>query len=253
MAFTADKVLEYYESQYGKKGGAEYFADFGLSDLGSWCAIGACDALKHAGKNIGAWINCGTDSGSGIQAGFKKANFNRCDNLKEAARGAFLIMNWHNDTYYIYDHVCCWYGDYDSTGKKVRTANFNVSGTNAERYFNISDIQAIWMPDYVDGWIREYGKWRHYTNGELDKNCWVMGSGSYAGKWFYLGNNGNVLTDEWIKTNGKYYYVGSDGAAVTKKIMKHHDKYYYLGSDGAVKCAGTITLKCNEDGSLSLE
>ena len=257
MSFTADAVLEYYRSQYGIKGGAKYFADFGMSDLGDWCCIGACEALKNAGRDIGGWINCGTKAAEGgIQAGFRKAGFTKVDSLKDACRGSFFIMNWHNDDVYIYDHCCCWYGEYDADGK-VKTANFNVGGTNGIRYYDVSDIQAIWVPDYdgLNGWKLESGKWHFYHMGNKVVKSWKMGEGKFSGKWYWLDENGNVAKNRIVKANGKTYYVGNDGAAIVNTVKKYKGKYYYFGEDGALHTEGTVNVKfkCNKDGSLSLE
>lgn len=258
MAFTADAVLSYYESQYGKKGGAEYFADFGLPDQGSWCCIGACDALKHAGRDIGAWVNCGTEAdGGGIQAGFERAGFKKVSGLAEAVRGAFLIMDWHDENTYIYDHCCCWYGDYDAETDTIRTSNFNVGGTNGERWYGISNVREIWVPDYDDimGWHKNNGRWQYLEFGKPITKRWKMGAGKYAGKWYWLNASGYVAKNAWIKSNGKTYYVGADGAALRNRIKYRQGKYYWIGDDGAVQTSGVakVRFKIAADGSLSYD
>lgn len=232
MAFTADNVLKWAESQYGIKGGQSYWDFWNSENLGSWCCAGVCTDLCCAGRDIGLWINCGTsEANRGIQFGFKKAGFKKVKTLKEACKGAMLIMHWPTSKYE-YDHVCIWYGTYDSDGK-VKTANFNVSGTNGIRYYPVDQIVAIWVPDYQTGtgWNFENGKYRHYTDFKPDKDKMVKGEGKYAGQWFY---------------------VNSSGYVVTNQIVKYKGNYYYCGKSGAVQCGGTVVLDCGDDGVLHL-
>lgn len=260
--FTAENVLKYIHSQYGIVGGQKYWDYWRSQNLGSYCCVGLCTAYAECGYNIGLWTNCGTSEASrGIQAGFKKAGFTRVSSMKEAVKGAALIIDHKDDEVYIYDHVCTWEGDYNAAGTKARTANFNVSGTNGERFFPLDHIREIWNPPFADGktgWVKENGAWHHYTNGTLDTRMWREGDGNYKGKYYYLGGDGTPLKSQWLLYNGEYYYLGSEGHALSdtfvegtgyyagrwfylgskgtplkNQIITHDGKVYYLGADGA--------------------
>ena len=68
-----------------------------------------------------------------------------------------------------------------------------------------------------NGWVWNSAgtKCYHYTNGVLDKNTWMKGTGSWSKYWFYCGSDGAAVTNQWLKLNGKYYYFNNSGMMVT--------------------------------------
>lgn len=81
------------------------------------------------------------------------------------------------------------------------------------------------------GWIQQDdGNWKYYNQDEtLRTNGWAL-SGQ---KWYYLGNNGEMMRNALIEDQGKIYFVESDGAMAANRWVNHNDVYYYAGSDGA--------------------
>lgn len=83
-------------------------------------------------------------------------------------------------------------------------------------------------------WLLENGLWTfRYTDGTYAMDEWQP-SGD---RWFYLGDNGYMLTDTLVETDGNYYYVDSSGARVTNQwryTMDFDDemRWYYFGPTG---------------------
>lgn len=102
------------------------------------------------------------------------------------------------------------------------------------------------------GWIADETGTYHLYNGDgsLRTNNWAR----YKGVYFYLGEDGLPVSNEWQKgIDGKYYYLGSDGSVVlngaapagstyyvikggsvdtTPGWKKVNGGYYYVGKDG---------------------
>ena len=257
--FTSKTLLDICKSQNGTVGGEKYWKYWGYDSSfynKDWCCVYGCWALAQAGKNIGCWPNCGrVKADGGIQYGMANAGFKKCNSLDECGAGACIIINHHNDSYYIYDHFVFWDGTYTKDGKSINVWNGNASNSVKKSTYPINHIEAIFMPDFEDiknGWFDEDGKWHYYTDGKMDKSCWKAGEGKYAGKWFYLDAKGNIATDTWILSAGYWYYLNKYGIMVTDQIVKWKDKYYYCAKNGKMQTGGTVTLKCGDDGVLSL-
>ena len=72
---------------------------------------------------------------------------------------------------------------------------------------------------------------------DIKTNQWLL----LDGKWYYLGNEGQIVTG-WIKTGGKWYYLNeADGAMLTGWLM-NGGKWYYLTGSGAMK-TGWLKIK----------
>lgn len=98
-----------------------------------------------------------------------------------------------------------------------------------------------------NGWDNTTGKWRYLENGVPVTDSWK----SANRKWFYLGTDGDLVTDTLIEhANGTVYYVDKYGAMVTEtwkavafeegdeSIVRDADYWWmYFGGDGkAYKC-----------------
>ena len=257
--FTANKLLEVCKTQNGTVGGEKYWKYFGYNSSfynKDWCCVFGCWALAEAGKNIGCWPNCGrVKSDGGIQYGMEAAGFKKVNSLDEAGAGACIIINHHNDSYYIYDHFVIWKGTYSNDGKSIKVWNGNASNSVKESEYPINHIEAIFMPNFENvknGWYLEGGKYRHYTDGVLDKNKWAIGNGQYSDNWYYLGDNGYVVKNTWILSGDSWYYLKNDGVMATNEIVYWKGKYYYLTKNGKMQEGGSVTLNCAKDGVLSL-
>lgn len=76
-----------------------------------------------------------------------------------------------------------------------------------------------------------------YTMGLAAVMTTGLAMTTFAG-WFHDGMNwyyyhdrtGDLITDEWVKSNDIYYYVGHDGKMVTNSLI---DDLYYVDANGA--------------------
>lgn len=135
------------------------------------------------------------------------------------------------------------------------------SGTRVQDLSGKTNLQAACVDTFETpgllskegvGWIAdETGTYYLYNgDGSLRTNNWAR----YKGVYFYLGEDGLPVSNEWQKgTDGKYYYLGSDGSVVlngaapagstyyvikggsvdtTPGWKKVNGGYYYVGKDG---------------------
>lgn len=88
-----------------------------------------------------------------------------------------------------------------------------------------------------NGWDNSSGKWRYFEDDKPLTDIWKSANGN----WFYLGDNGEMVTDTIIDDNGIFYYVDKYGAMVTntwKGVAKDSGDedgknwFMYFGSDG---------------------
>lgn len=66
----------------------------------------------------------------------------------------------------------------------------------------------------ADGWTKERSNWYYYANGRQVENEWRKGD---SGNWFYLGDDGAMLTNSWVDSE---YYVNEQGAMVREEWRK---------------------------------
>ena len=90
-----------------------------------------------------------------------------------------------------------------------------------------------------NGWEQTGSDWYYYEGGVKQTNKWIAGTGTNSDKWYYVGSNGVMVKNDWVKhTDGKWYYLGSDGAMITNQWIpgaNNNGKWYYVGEDGAMK------------------
>ena len=261
MAFTAKKLLEVCASQDGHVGGNKYCDYFGRSDLygKAWCSVFGCWSFANAGRNIGCWPNCGrVEAEGGVQAGMKKAGFKECKSLDEAGPGAALIINHHDDGYYIYDHFTIWCGTYSYNSSGVYCVdvwNGNASNKVQKSKYPVSHVERIWMPNFdseqpaKDGWVKENGTWYFYENGSKKKNAWAKGTDNYAGFMFYLGSDGAPVTKQRKKIGGKYYCFAANGVLLVDCGIIYQGYLYYFGKDGAQAAVYKVAAEPGTEGA----
>lgn len=216
MSFTAQNVYNYCKSQLGVTADV-YSQLFGYNPVSAYCCRFASAAFLKGGKNIGCWSNCGESSENGIQYGFVKAGFiKKYTDFHNLGFMWPIILDRPKQTT-PFDHVCFSLGEYRNNNgiKEIKTIGGNP---NSIVWFPVSEIIRAFIPNYDElknGWIQESGTWHHYTNGSLDKNKWIMGEGTYTGKWFYVNENGSPKKNCLQKGEGKYkdnwYYLGPSG------------------------------------------
>ena len=70
--------------------------------------------------------------------------------------------------------------------------------------------------------------------------------------WYYIGTDGEKVTEETKNSNGKVYYLGEDGYmvknfAITITNSEGVDNFYYFGEDGARVSNQWVLLPEDED------
>lgn len=94
-----------------------------------------------------------------------------------------------------------------------------------------------------EGWIKEDNNWYFYDDDVMVRNDWKQDS---SGKWFYLGEDGKMLTSRWVKWRDNWYYLKENGEMASDEWAKDsHGKWFYLGSDG--KMVKSKWIKWKED------
>jgi len=100
------------------------------------------------------------------------------------------------------------------------------------------------------GWVAEGDQWYYYdSNGDYVTDKWK----SYNGNYFYLGDEGYMLTNELIEDGNNYYFVDANGAMVKNawipvpaddgEDLDVDYRWYYFGSNGkAYKSADKKTI-----------
>ena len=97
-----------------------------------------------------------------------------------------------------------------------------------DRICNICDIIGEPVRYYVPGWFYDAGKWFYVgLEGEYVTG-WVQDNG----KWYYMNESGVMVTG-WMQDNGKWYYMNGSGAMVTGWVL-NNGKWYYMNESGAM-------------------
>lgn len=105
------------------------------------------------------------------------------------------------------------------------------------------------------GWRKEGKYWYFYKNDTLVKNGWAEDSSK---RWFYLGEDGKMVKNAWVKWKGYWYYLGSDGAMYENAWVKWKGKWYYLGEGGKMLAGKWLKWEnkwyyLDEDGEMATE
>jgi glucan-binding YG repeat protein len=154
---------------------------------------------------------------------------------------------WSNGKHCSFNHICQYQNDKKLAGLDVDFDNLEQSEVGA--WGKVQPKQEL-KNTVKNGWLKENNVWYYYKNGVLVKNDWAK---DRKGLWYYLGAEGKMAADEWVKWKDKWYYLGSDGAMKTG-WLKYKDKWYYLKADGSM-ATGAIEDKgklyyLNNDGSM---
>ena len=78
---------------------------------------------------------------------------------------------------------------------------------------------------YAAGWYQIDENWYCFTNDGYMKTGWVKDR--RTGNWFYLGNNGVMRHEQWVKYKGKWYYFRKDGTMVTGTVEINEETYRF--------------------------
>lgn len=232
MATSSKHLLSVAAQQIGNSGN-QYWDElgYGSSMYGqAWCCCYALCMLRREGFKIGTqYLNCG-DGSCGLQTGLKAIGAYQVA-PSQAKAGDVFIFDFVPRGGYDHTGFC----ELAPSGGYVQTNEGNVSGKVGRRSRALSDIRQCWRIPYdsdattKNGWEQKDGKWYHYTVGVMDKNKWIQGN---DGKWYWLGSNGVMAENEWVKYDGKWYWLGKDGAMQTSQWLKYDGAWYYLNTKG---------------------
>ena len=62
------------------------------------------------------------------------------------------------------------------------------------------------------------------------------------GKWYYLGEDGVMLTG-WQKIKDIWYYLNADGSMAVGWVMAEPGKWYYMNPDGSMAANAVVDGK----------
>ena len=105
---------------------------------------------------------------------------------------------------------------------------------------------------HAQGWDELDGAYVYYTaEGVPLTDSFAPGD---DGTWFYVGENGAIVTSSWVSVADKFYYIDATGRPLTSSWITYDGARYYLGADG-VMLTGLQTIDgeayiFNADGSL---
>lgn len=101
----------------------------------------------------------------------------------------------------------------------------------------------------ANGWEQANGNWYYYENSTMKTNSWIAGTGSDYDKWYYVGKDGAMVKNDWVKhTDGNWYYLGSDGAMITTQWIpgaNNNGKWYYVNEKGIMQTNSWIEGRGN--------
>ena len=80
-----------------------------------------------------------------------------------------------------------------------------------------------------DDWAKIDGRWYHFSKtGEMERG-WILNQGRY----YYLAEDGGMLSWQWLLDQGKWYFLGEDGGMLANQWLFEGGKWYFLNTDGS--------------------
>lgn len=74
-----------------------------------------------------------------------------------------------------------------------------------------------------------------------------------GGSWYYYNSNGDYVTDAWKSYNGTYFYLGDDGAMLTNQLIEDGDNWYYVDANGAMVKNTWVAVPADDSEILDVE
>lgn len=93
-----------------------------------------------------------------------------------------------------------------------------------------------------NGWLKEDGKWYFYKNNKKLKNAWAQDK---AGLWYWLGEDGAMVTSKLIEWKGNQYYLNSSGVMASAEWVKFAKGWRWFAKNGKLIKAKWIRYKNN--------
>ncbi|MBP3381665.1 MAG: hypothetical protein J6L00_03370, partial [Clostridia bacterium] len=81
----------------------------------------------------------------------------------------------------------------------------NVTALADDGHDILVDIFDLLPSDDFDGWMEIEGAWYFFETGDLITNAWRDKDGTLV----YLGEDGALVTSDWVQDGDKQYYVGA--------------------------------------------
>lgn len=118
---------------------------------------------------------------------------------------------------------------YASADGTLLTGKQTVDGRTY--YFNENGVCSLgcWYQEEDGTWLRLD------TDGNL-MTGWFEENG-----WYYLGDDGRMLSGEWLEWNGNWYYLNDNGKMAAGSWVNWKDEWYYLNSSGVMQKSCTVT------------
>jgi glucan-binding YG repeat protein len=74
-----------------------------------------------------------------------------------------------------------------------------------------------------------------------------------GGSWYYYNSSGDYVTDAWKSYNGTYFYLGDDGAMLTNQLIEDGDNWYYVDANGAMVKNTWVAVPADDSEILDVE
>ena len=81
------------------------------------------------------------------------------------------------------------------------------------------------------GWEKDENGWRYLEKDEPVMNAWRY----IDGRWYVFDGAGYMIDDSWFRDSSDlWYYIGEDGAMLSSQWLDWHGAWYYLTADGSM-------------------
>ena len=99
------------------------------------------------------------------------------------------------------------------------------------------------------GWEGAAGSWRYLEKGEPVKDAWRY----VAERWYVFDGAGYMIAASWyLDSTGAWYYLGEDGAMLSGQWLEDNGDWFYLEQDGRMAADAFVPDQrgwCYVDGS----
>jgi glucan-binding YG repeat protein len=72
-------------------------------------------------------------------------------------------------------------------------------------------------------------------------------------QWYYYDSNGDYVTDKWKSYNGNYFYLGDEGYMLTNELIEDGNNYYYVDANGAMVKNCWVAVPAEDDEEQDVE
>lgn len=113
--------------------------------------------------------------------------------------------------------------------KETAAAGWSKSPSGTWRYYRNGGS--------VNGWLQDGNLWYYLDqDGDMISNGWLQADGV----WYYLDQRGAMLSDGWVQDNGNWYYLDKDGNMLANGWVDDNGSSYYLNADGTMAVNTTV-------------